>query len=212
MDEARLRRIGFVTRHYGALRAGVSRAVAVPMIGAVGALQMLLEYIDPPKVIGLILGLANIFGFAALTIVAWLWSKRWLDRRFGRVQSSSPLLTLAGIVFCQVSYLAASRMDDSYGAGVGLPSFKFLLIAAVATWCAARLWPYSMHYLLVGACAAGMAMPYATLVSEQAVDLWELRAFAAVLVAWAAAGLIDLAIISKVLSGRSAGEPVADDA
>ena len=72
MDDARLRRIGFVTSRYGALRAGVSRAVAVPMIAVVGALQMLLEYTDPPKVIGLTLGLANIFGFAALTVVAWV--------------------------------------------------------------------------------------------------------------------------------------------
>ncbi len=212
MDDARLRRISFVTEHYGALRGGVTRALAGPIITLVGALQLLIEYIDPPKVIGLIFGLANIFGFAALVIVLWLRSRRWLDRRFGRVGSGSPLLTSWGILSSQVGYFVASRLDDTYGPGNGIPSIQFLFIAAVALWCCVRLWPRSVHYLVVAAVSVGIALPFATLSGEQAVDAWELRGFVAVLLAWTAAGLIDLAILFNVLPRCPAEEAVSVDA
>ena len=101
MDYARLRRISFVTEHYPTLRGGVTRAIFVPVLLAVGALEYLLEYLDPSRsVIGLSFVLANIFGCAALGIVLWLRSRKWMDRRFGRVLSGTSLLQSAAIVLC----------------------------------------------------------------------------------------------------------------
>lgn len=98
-----MRRIAFVTSHYGALRAGVTRAILAPLLMVVGGLQFLLEYLDPSRtLVGLIVGLANIFGMAALSLALWRRSRRWMDRRFGRVLSGAPLLQSAVLVLCQI--------------------------------------------------------------------------------------------------------------
>ena len=211
MAEPGLQRIAFVTSHYATLRGGVTRAIFAPLLLAVGALQFLLEYLDPSRSLtGLILGLANIFGFAALGIVLWLRSRRWMDRRFGRVLVSAPLVRSAAIVACQIGYAVVSRVDDSYGPG--LPSAKFMFIAAVALWCCVRLWPYSVHYGLLTLVTIGFALPFATLATDAAVELWEIRAFVTTILGWMVAGLIDLAMLFKAMPQRPQEGPVAVDA
>lgn len=125
-----------------------------------------------------------------------------MDRRFGRVRFGKPLQQIWGSNLWMFGYFAASYLDDSYATGAGLPSAKFLVIAAGGFWCCVRRWPYSVHYLLPAAIALGAAIRFAELRGEEAIELWEMKAFTATLLAWTAAGLIDLALLFKALQHR----------
>ena len=85
-------------------------------------------------------------------------------------------------------------------------------MATVGVWFCVRLWPRSLHYLVPTVVALGFALHYATLRGEQAIDAWELIAYATILLAWTAAGLIDLAMLFKFLPRHAEGEAVSADA
>lgn len=202
--DSRLRQIVFVARHYRGLKAGVARALWAPLVFALGVI----EYLRPLSGIpGLVFGLANILGVSALGIWMWLRVGRWMDRRFGRVQASSQdaLLQPWGATFWIAAYWMASVADDYALAGPGLPSAKFLVIAAGAAWCLVRRWPYAIHYLPVAAVALVAALQFPGQRDAEAFDAWVMTAFSTSLLAWTAAGLIDLVILLRALP-RPAGE------
>jgi hypothetical protein len=60
--------------------------------------------------------------------------------------------------------------------------------------------------------ALGFALQRATLDGEQAIELWEVKALVASLLAWTAAGLIDLAMLFKFLPPQAEAEAVSVDA
>jgi len=95
-----------------------------------------------------------------------------------------------------------SRLDDVYEAGSGFPSARFLFVAVVGLWFCVRLWPHSLHYLAPTIVAVGFALPSATLSGEHATDFWELKAYGTSLLAWTAAGIIDLMMLLKALPQR----------
>jgi hypothetical protein len=199
MDDPGLRRISLVTRRYGDLRGGVTRATWAPCILAIGTV----EYFSVHRGLwGAIFGLLNIFSWSALGIGLWLVARKWMDRRFGLVQSDSPVLEVWIFNLWFFGYFAASFFDDHYAGGAAMPSARFLVIAAGGLWCCARVWPYSLHYLVPAVIALGFAIQFAALSSEQAIELWEIRAFGSTLLAWTAAGLIDLALLFKALPHR----------
>jgi hypothetical protein len=67
MDDPGLRRISLVTRRYGDLRGGVTRAIWAPCILSVGAV----EYFNIHRGLrGVIFGLLNIFSWAGVRL-AW---------------------------------------------------------------------------------------------------------------------------------------------
>ena len=197
MDRPRLRRIAFVTRHYSAFRGGVTRALWAPLLLVVGIIELFRPFSGLP---GVIFGFSNIFGVAAVGIWLGIRLNRWMDRRFGRVQSASPLKQGLVINLWMFLYLGAHLFDDRYT--LGLPSAKFLVIAGAALWFSLRRWPYSLHYLVPAAIAIGFAIPFAGLRGEEAIDLWEFQAFGSTLLAWTAAGLIDLALLFRALPHR----------
>ena len=83
MDDPGLHRIALVTRRYGDLRAGVTRALWGPCILAVGTV----EYFNIHRGFwGATFGLLSIFSWSALGIGLWLVARKWMDRRFGRVK------------------------------------------------------------------------------------------------------------------------------
>ncbi len=191
------------------LRGGVARAIWAPCILAGGVI----EYFFNDRESGLVravIGMSNLFLTSALGIALWFRSRRWLDQRFGRVQSKNP--QLIGLIVCQVGFFAVSQFDHSYEAGSGFPSAKFLFVAVVGLWFCIRLWPHSLHYLVPTAVAVGFALPYATLSGEEAVDLWVMKAYGTSLLAWTAAGLIDLMMLFKAMPQRPQQGPVAADA
>jgi hypothetical protein len=57
----------------------------------------------------------------------------------------------------------------------------------------------ALHYLLPTAVAFAFAV-------TAALEIWELRAYVVTLLAWTAAGSIDLALLLKVLPDRRAGQ------
>jgi len=204
-DTERLRRIALVTRHYGALRSGVTHAIIAPcMIAGIG-IELLSEAVLPRGFWRLTLGLVNIFGSAAAMLLLWFFANRWMDRRFGRVRSTSALhlpLEMWLMNLYVFVFIAASRFDEAYGMGTGLPSFRFLVAAAYGLWVCVSRWQLALHYLLPTAVAFAFAVTHVTLHDTAAFEIWELRAYVVTLLAWTAAGLIDFALLLKVLPDR----------
>lgn len=153
-----------------------------------------------------------VFSQSRRSIWLWIRTNRWMDRRFGRVRSDNPLLGGVGSLLWIYAYLGASFVDDHYAGGAGLPSAKFLVVAAGGLWYCVRRWPYSVHYLVPAAIALGFAIRFAPLRGEAAIEQWEIRAFVATLFSWTAAGLIDLALLFKVLPPRPAEKGTTADA
>lgn len=211
MAEPALGRIAFVTSHYSALRGGVTRAIAATCILAGGVIDHFFNDRDS-GLVRAVVGMSNLFLISALGIALMFRSRRWLDQRFGRVRSKNPFPQLVGLFVCQIGFFAVSRLDDFYEAGSGFPSAKFLFVAVVGLWFCIRLWPHSLHYVVPTIVAVGFALPYATLSGEQATDLWEVKAFVTSLLAWTAAGLIDLAMLFRTLPHRPDEDAVAADA
>lgn len=186
-----------------------ARTIWAPCILAAGVV----EYFNIHRGFwGVVFGFLNIFSWSALGIGLWLLTRKWMDARFGRVHSDNSLLALWLSNFWLFGYLAMSYVDDHYALGVGWPSARFLFIGAGALWCAVRLWPYSVHYLVVAAVVLGAAMPFAGLRGEAAIEQWGIQAFVATLFAWTAAGLIDLALLFRVLPPRPAEKGTTADA
>lgn len=204
-DSHRLRRIALVTRHYGALRSGVMRAIVASCLVIGLGIEVLSEAVLPRGSWRLTLGLLNIFGSAAVVLLLWFLANRWMDSRFGRVRSTSVmhLLRKAWLLnLCMFVFLAASRFDDAYGVGTGLPSFRFLVVGAYGLWVCVSRWPLALHYLVPTAVALAFAVTHVTLKDTAGLEIWELRAYLATLLAWTAAGLIDFALLLKVLADR----------
>ena len=211
MAEPAFERIAFVASRYPTLRGGVTRAVVATCIMAGGLFDIFFN----DRESGLLragVGMSNLLVISVIGITLMFRSRRWLDRRFGRVRSSNPALGLAGLAVCQIGFFACTRLDDFYGAGAGYPSASFLFVAAVGAWFCVRLWPRSLHYLVPTVVAVGFALQYATLGGEQAIDSWEVMAYLTTLLAWTAAGLIDLAILCQALPRQPEGEVVSADA
>jgi len=204
MAEPALERIAFVASRYPTLRGGVTRAVVGICILAGGLFDYFLNDREP-GLVRLVIGMSNLFVVSAIGITLMFRSRRWLDRRFGQVRSNNPFPPMIGLLICQVGFFAASRLDHSYVAGSGYPSATFLFVAAVGLWFCARLWPRSLHYLVPTLVAVGFALRYATLRGEGAIDSWEVMAYGTTLIAWIAAGLIDLAMLFRALPHRSDG-------
>ena len=210
MAEPRLRRIDFVARHYSTLRGGVVRAVLAPCFLAGLAIYTLVTGRASGPVLGLIgLSIAVLMGVLGLAVT--FRCRRWLDARFGRVTSTNPYLQDIGLLVCQVGFFAFSRLDDFYGTAPGYPSSTCLFVAAVGLWFCVRLWPHSLHYAVPTMVALGFALQRATLSGEQAVDAWEMMAIVTSLLAWTTAGLIDLAILVRVLPRQPEGNAVSYD-
>ena len=211
MAEPGLRRIHFVARHYSTLRGGVIRAVVAPCF-LTGLVIYIIVNDRESGPLRLLVGISSVFLMSALGVALTFRCRRWLDARFGRVRSTSPFLQDIGLLVCQVAFFAFSRLDDFYGTGSGYPSSTFLFVAAVGLWFCVRLWPHSLHYAVPTAVALGFALQRATLDGEQAIELWEVRGFAVSLLAWTAAGLIDLVMLFKALPRQPEGEAVSVDA
>ena len=211
MAETALGRIAFVTSHYGTLRGGVARAVFGTCILAGGVSEYVFNDREPGLVRALV-GMSNLFLTSALGIALWHWTRRRLDDRFGRVRSSNPFPQLVGLAVCQLGFFGACRLDDFYDAGSGFPSARFLFIAAVGLWFCIRLWPRSLHYFVPTIVAFGFALPYATLSGEQTTGVWAMKAYGTSLLAWTAAGLIDLMMLFKAMPQRPQEGPVTADA
>jgi hypothetical protein len=209
--EPAFERIAFVASRYPTLRGGVTRAVVATCILAGGLFDIFFNDRES-GLLRAVVGLSNLFVVSAIGIVLMFRSRRWLDQRFGRVRSNNPFWGLAGLSVCQIGFFACSRLDDFYGSGSGYPSASFLFVAAVGIWFCVRLWPRSLHYFVPTLVAVGFALQYATLRGEQAIDSWEVMAYATTLVAWIAAGLVDLVILCKVLPRHAEGEAVSVDA
>ncbi|HJR60525.1 MAG TPA: hypothetical protein VJ813_14035 [Vicinamibacterales bacterium] len=193
MVERTLRRIRFVTRHYAELRDGVKRAVFVPCI--LGA--WVTDFVQSVAA-----GLLIILGLAALAVALSTLAGRWMDRRFGRVRSRSEHRPRWDTTVCLVGYLAASHLDKTYGVGGGLPSMTFLAVAGYGIWLAVRLGFYGIHNLLPAAIALGFAIAFIAVTDNEALQIWQWNAMRATLLAWTAAGLIDLALLNKALPQR----------
>jgi len=193
--EPRFRHITFVTRNYELVRQGVTRAVFGPC--AIGV--VIIESFSSPGPWALVFGLVNIFGFTAVAVVLWVLSTRWMNRRFGRVRTRSPLYSVAHITILNVANFALTRVDNVYGVAPGHQSMQFLGVAAYGLWVCVRLWPYAIHYTVPTAVAFAFALRRANLHGAEAFDTWFLTAASVTLFAWTAAGLIDLALLVKVL-------------
>ena len=211
MAEPGLLSVHFVASHYATLRGGVIRAVVAPCFLAGGGIYIVVSDRESGPLLALI-GISNALLMAALGLALTFRCRRWLDARFGRVRSANPFLQDIGFLVCQLGFFAFSRLDDFYGTGPGYPSSTCLFVAAVGLWFCVRLWPHSLHYALPTLVALGFALQRATLDGEQAIELWEVKAFAASLLAWTAAGVIDLVILFKALPGQPEGEAVSADA
>jgi hypothetical protein len=219
-DAERLRWIALVTRHYGALRSGVTRAIFAPGLIAVLGFELLSDAMLPRGAWRLTLGLVNIFGSAAALLLLALFANRWMDRRFGRVRSTSTLHLLRKIGLlnlCLFLFLAASRFDEAYAMGKGLPSFRFLVAAAYGFWVCVSRWQLALHYLLPTASALAFALTHGSLQDPAAFETWELKAYFVTLLAWTAAGLIDFALLVRVLPDHRPDQvhgwrPTRDDA
>ena len=198
----------FVATHYADLRGGVVRAVLAPCLLAGAVIEGVFNNHESRDVRAVIL-LSNLFLMSALGLVLMFRCRRWIDQRFGRVHSTSSVLEDIGLL---VGPLAFSQLDDFYGAGSGYPSSSFLFVAAVALWFCVRLWPHSLHYAVPTMVALGFALQRATLSGEQAIDSWEMKAIVTSLLAWTAAGLIDLVLLVKALPPHHEGQAVSADA
>jgi hypothetical protein len=208
VSDSGLRRIAFVTRHYSSLRHGVARAIfATVLIGAL-VIELVLDGLLPRGGWRAIVGLANICSMAAVGMLLCVLARRWMDRRFGRAGTSSPLRSAMEINIWMVAYFVAVRLDSHLG--YELPSFGFLVVAAYGLWVWVRLWPAGVHYLLPTAVALAFALIHADLRDGAAVDTWELQAYGVTLLAWTAAGMIDCALLLKLLPGRHSEELHAD--
>jgi hypothetical protein len=133
-----------------------------------------------------------------------------MDRRFGRVHSDRTTLDVWIVNFWMFGYFGVSFLDDSYLAGAGWPSARFLFVAGGALWCSARLWPYTAHYLVVAVVCLVFALPFANVRGEDALELWQLKAYPALLLAWMVAGLIDLTLLFKALPHRPEEATIVD--
>jgi hypothetical protein len=215
-----LRRIALVTRHYGALRSGVMHAIIASCLIIGLGIELLSEAVLPRGSWRLTLGLLNIFGSAAVVLLLWFLANRWMDRRFGRVRSTSVMYLLRKtwlLNLCMFVFLAASRFDDAYGVGTGLPSFRFLVAAAYGLWVCVSRWQLALHYLLPTASALAFALTHGSLQDPAAFETWELKAYFVTLLAWTAAGLIDFALLVRVLPDHRPDQvhgwrPTRDDA
>ena len=211
MAERGLTRIHFVATHYATLRGGVIRAAVAPCFLAGGVIYVGAGDRESGPLLALI-GISSALLMAVLGFALTFRCRRWLDARFGRVSSTNPYLQDIGLLVCQVGFFAFSRLDDLYGTGPGYPSSTLLFVAAVGLWFCVRLWPHSLHYAVPTLVALGFALQRATLDGEQAIEVWEVQALAASLLAWTAAGLIDLVILLKALPRQPEGEGVSADA
>src|SRR5687768_12355320 len=84
---ADLGRVTFLSRHYIDLRNGVLRAAFVPALLALILVGIGLAALDLPLFPRLTIGVLNIFAMTAAGVVAVQRASRWMDRRFGRVES-----------------------------------------------------------------------------------------------------------------------------
>jgi hypothetical protein len=208
-DPEHLRRIDLVTRHYGGLRSGVMHAIIAPCLIIVLGIELLSEAVLPRGSWRLTLGLLNIFGSAAAMLLLWFFANRWMDRRFGRVRFTSAMHLLRKMWLFNLGvfvFFAASRFDEAYGLGSGLPSFRFLVAAAYGLWVCVRRWQLALHYLLPTASALAFAVIHGNLHDAAAFEIWEQRAYVVTLLAWTAAGLVDFALLLRVLPDRRADQ------
>jgi hypothetical protein len=211
MVEPGMGRIHFVATHYSTLRGGVSRAVLAPCLLAIMVIHIVVnDRVSGP--LAALISIFNLFLMAALGLALMFRCRRWLDARFGRVCSTNPFLPDIGLLVGQVGFFAFSRLDDFYGVGSGYPSSTFLFVAAVGLWFCVRLRPHSLHYAVPTLVALGFALQRATVTGDQAIELWETKALVTSLLAWAAAGLIDLAMLFKFLPPQAEAEAVSVDA
>ena len=201
-DVSSLARIAFATRHYADLRAGVTRLGVVPWFFAAGAIETFLASQHLPVATRVGTGFLNLFAMTAAAAWTMLRVRQSMDRRFGPVVVMGvEWETIVGFFV----FYAAHFVDKNYGADFGTPSFVFLAVTLYALWLAIKLRPYGFHNLLPAAIAFGAALTFTAVPGTIAKDTWVLGAWGSTLLAWLIAGLVDLALLGKLLPPCSSG-------
>lgn len=191
-----LRRIKFVTRRYAELRGGAVRAFVVPYMLLVLVVELARASVFPrPSA----LVIAGMFALIVSAVPVAVVVDRWLSRRFGRVRFASSLTRAGGFQLYLLGWWGATHIDKTFALHAGMPSAAFLLAAAVGLWFCLRLWPLSIHYAVPALVALGFALAFRDVVDEATHDVWEKNAYVATLLAWTAAGLIDLMLLIRAM-------------